>query len=672
MNVLREGISSFDLAVIVRELSSFIKGTRINKIYQINRKILLLKLRVPKGDSLQLLIEAGKRIHITSYDFEKPKKPPVFCMALRKYLENGIIENIVQYDFERIAEINVRRGGQNYRLIIEFFEDGNIILVDSENKILQALTYRRMRDRNILRGEDFKYPPQRGKDPRRLSLEEFYKIRDFGQMEVVRALTRFLGVGGFYAEEILLRGGVDKNKPCSSLSDEELKNIFDNISHLILQVESEKYKPCIFIDENGELIDVAPFPLKRYADFSSLEIESFNKALDEYYARITVKKRAELTEKTVEREVSKLKRILEKQEKSLKELKSKAEVYQQIGNTIYSHLYDLDFLINRIMREKKEGRDWSEISGTLLKERDAAITPSKYFVSINPKTLMLQVSVDGNTFDLNLKMSAQENAAEYYRKAKKAKDKIEGIKKAIEQTMKKIEKARLEALKRIEVASKPLPLKRRKEWYEKFRWFFSSEGFLIIGGRDATTNEIIIKKYTEPHDLVFHADILGSPFVVVKTHGKPPAERTIREAAQFTASYSRAWKEGLRAIDVYWVKPEQVKKTPPSGQYLPKGSFMIYGTKNYIKNVPLEIAIGVMKENDGFKVIGGPTEAIANHTNLYVRIAPGKESSGRLAKYIRNKIASMASAEEREVILRIPIEDFQAFIPSGRGSIVAK
>ena len=667
---MREGISSFDLAVIVRELNSFIKGTRINKIYQINHKILLLKLRNPKGEVSQLLIESGKRIHVTSYDFEKPKKPPNFCMALRKHLENGIIEGISQYDFERIVEINIRRGGQNYRLIIEFFKDGNVILVNSENKILQALTYKRMKDRNILRGEDFKYPPQRGEDPKHLSLEDFHKIRDFNQMEIVRALTRFLGIGGFYAEEILLRSGVDKNKPCFSLSDEELKTIFNSIKHLIFQVESGAYKPCILINENDEIIDVAPFPLEKYSGLRFIEVESFNRALDEYYAELIVKKRAETVEKVVSRELSRLERILGEQKKTLQELKSRVEKYHHIGDIIYSHLYELDSLINRIMREKKEGKEWGEISKKILEEKNAAITPSIYFVSVNPKTLTLQVSVDGKIFDLNLKMSAQENAAEYYRRAKKAKDKIRGVEKAIEQTIAKIEKAKSEALKRIETVSRPLQVRRKKEWYEKFRWFFSSEGFLVIGGRDASTNEIIIKKYMEPHDIVFHADILGSPFVIIKTQGRTPTERTINEAAQFTAAYSRAWREGLRAIDVYWIKPEQVKKTPPSGQYLPRGSFMIYGTKNYVKNVPLEIAIGVKRENDGFRVIGGPIRAIAEQTNLYVKIAPGKEPSGRLAKYIRNKLASMSSHEERERILKIPIEDFQAFIPSGRGSVV--
>ncbi len=662
-------MSSFDLAAVTAELNNLIRGSRIGKIYQINHKILLLKLRHPKGGKPQLLIEAGRRIHLTSYNFEKPKKPPNFCMALRKYLETGIIDSITQYDFERILEIVIKRGGKDYRLIVEFFNKGNIILVNSENRILHALTYRKMRDRSIMRNEEFKYPPQRGMDPRHISLEDLSKIRDFGRTEIVRALTKLLGIGGFYAEEILLRASVDKSEQCSSLSDEELNAIFKSIRTLISQVESGSYEPCLFADEHGEPVDAAPFPLKKYSNLQIIKMETFNKALDEYHVKRSVESGRKRVEDAAWREIARLERILEEQRKRLEELEAKAKAYRQIGDAIYSHLYYLSSLISRVMSEKKSGKSWDEISKEILREKERSIPPSTYFLSINPKTLAIRVSANGQAFNLNLKMSAQQNAAEYYERAKKAEDKIKGIKKAMKETRAKIEKAKTEAFKRIEAASKPPSIRRKKEWYEKFRWFFSSDGFLVIGGKDASTNEIIIKKHVEPHDLIFHADIQGSPFAVVKTLGKTPTEETINEAACFTASYSRAWKEHLRAINVYWVKPEQVSKSPPSGQYLPKGSFMIYGKKNYVRNVPLEIAIGVKREEDSFRIIGGPVNAISKQTNLYVRLIPGKKPSGKLAKEIRIRLLSMAPPEEREEISKIPIEEIQAFIPSGLGSI---
>ncbi|MEM1515277.1 MAG: ribosome rescue protein RqcH [Candidatus Bathyarchaeia archaeon] len=660
-------MSGLDVAALVVELSRIIKGSRINKIYQINPKTLLIRIRCQNG-TLNLLIEAGRRIHLTSYEIEKPKEPPSFCMALRKYLENGIIEDIYQHNLERIIEMYIKRGGQKYRLIVELFERGNIILVDSENKILHALSYRRMRDRNILRGEEYKYPPQRGIDLRKVSLEDLYKLRDFGEIETIRGLTRLIGISGFYAEEILFRAEIDKTKSCLSLSDEEIKAIYENIRDILHEIDAGDYKPCIIINKDGSWIGAAPFPLRKCSVYNILEMETFNKALDEYYTRVTYYRKIKQIEEEAKREILRLEKVLEEQRKSLENLMEKAHNYRQIGDIIYSHLNELNMLIERIMNKKKCGEEWKNIMTELLEEKERNIAPSMYFVSLNPNTLTVKVSVDGKIFDLNIRMPAQQSATEHYERAKKIEDKIEGVKKAIEETTRRIEDIRSKISKDIKETS-PLRLVKKKKWYERFRWFYSSEGFLIISGKDASTNELLIRKYMENHDIVFHVDIPGSPFTLVKTEGRQPSEETIFEAAQFTASYSRAWRENFRAADVYWVKPEQVSKTPPPGQYLPKGSFMIYGTRNYIKNIPLEIAIGVKRYNGEIKVIGGPVSAISKQTNVYVKITPGNIPSGKLAKEIRRRLANMSAQEERKAILKIPLEEIQKFIPLSYGDI---
>jgi len=296
--------------------------------------------------------------------------------------------------------------------------------------------------------------------------------------------------------------------------------------------------------------------------------------------------------------------------------------------------------------------------------------PAKYFEGLNPKNMTLQVSLENLVFDLDLKVSAQRNAAKYYEMAKKAEKRAKGAEKALEQTQMKIEELNLKMLRQAGEKSQLPPKMRRREWYEKFRWFRSSEGFLIIGGRDRTQNEILIKRYMEPGDLVFHADITGAPFVLLKAGDKQPLEKTLYETAQFAASYSRAWREGLGSVDVYWVHPNQVSKSPPMGEYLSKGAFMIYGSRNYIRNVPLEVAIGLVKRNDeDLQIIGGPPQAIANQTRIFVRIIPGNESSGRLAKRIRDLLAKMLPAEERDKLRRISLDEIQRFIPSGRGTI---
>jgi predicted ribosome quality control (RQC) complex YloA/Tae2 family protein len=669
VSVLKGEMSSFDIALISVELDHMLRGFKVNNIYQLNPKTLLLNLHGKEGARTNLVIEAGKRIHITSYELEKPLKPTGFCMVLRKYLRNGAVGKVQQYRFERILEIGISDKGKQYSLVVEVFGEGNIILVGPDGRILHALSYRRMRDRSIIRGEAFTYPPPVGEDPRTLQREQLEKLKGQGQLEVVKAVARLLSVGGFYAEEILLRSGLPKDKPCVSLTDGDLGAIFESLRELLSPIPCGHLEPIVFVDQRGNWVDVAPFQLKKYTDYKSIRFAVFNEALDEFYAKTSVGARVQGVESLATQEVARLDRVLQDQEEALRESKQKTAVCRIIGDSIYLHFNDLQLLLQRVMAEKREGKDWREISEKLEREKRESQVPAVYFETLNPKTLAVQVSVEAQSFSLNLKLSAQKNAAQYYEMAKKAEKKIAGIQKAIEKTREQIGTARLQKTEKVQRASEPPPVSRKREWYEKFRWFNSSDGFLMIGGRDATTNEIIIKKHTEPNDVVFHAEVQGAPFVSVKTQGLTPSEQTVKEAAQFAASYSHAWKEGFSAVNVYWVRPEQVSKTPPSGEYLPRGSFMIYGTKNYVKGAVLEVAIGLKKEDRSYRVIGGPTRAIAYQTGIYVTLVPGRESSGDLAKQLRRKLAELSSEDARKDVLRLPLEEIQRFMPTGGGTI---
>ena len=666
---MKEEITSFDLALLISELNPRIKGAHISNIYQINRKTLLLKIRKPSQPPIHLLIEAGKRLNTTSYIHEKPKRPPAFCMALRKHLRNGVIRRIKQHEFERIATIEVTTREGTFQLITELFGDGNIILASPDNRILQALTYKRMRDRNILRGETFQHPPSIGRNPLKLSRQDLDEIRELEQLEVVKGLTKLLSIGGQYAEEILLRAEIDKNTECKRLTEQEIDRIFSHLQGLLSAIKTENAEPCIVVDDKGEWIDVTPIPLKKYAAFRCERYNSLNQALDEYYARKMLKEGTLEVSKEVERQVAKQERVLQRQQRALKRSKEEIGRSRKIGDLIYTHLNDLQLLLGKIMSEKRKGKSWKQIVSDIGKEKEAGLIPATYFDSLQPEGLILNVTVEGITFPLNLRHSIQENAAHYYTRAKKAEKKLKGIEKAIQETKTKIEQLRQREIEEARERQRRPPKRREEAWYEKFRWFHSSDGFLVIGGRDATTNEIIIKRHMEPHDVVFHADIHGAPFVLIKTEGKKPPEQTMKEAAQLAASYSKAWAEMLSSANVYWISPEQVSKSPPTGQYLKKGAFMIKGSKNYLRNVPLQIAIGIKTKNGYPTVIGGPVEAVAKQSEVYVELVPGREKSGSLAKRVRQTLAEKAPEELRKQILEMPLERIQRFIPLGRGAL---
>ncbi len=253
-------------------------------------------------------------------------------------------------------------------------------------------------------------------------------------------------------------------------------------------------------------------------------------------------------------------------------------------------------------------------------------------------------------FDLT--KSVDENAGKYYDLAKKAKKKLEGAKEALEDSKKKLEKLNQQEEKfLIEEEKKKAKRNKKREWYEKFHWFISSEGFLCIGGKDATSNEIIVKKHAEKGDIVFHTDMAGSPFFIIKG-GKEAGEETLKETSQAVGVYSRAWKLGHTTADVFYVKPDQVTKEAQSGEHLSKGSFMVYGKTNYL-HPKLEYAIGLLNE----EIIGGPVNAIKKSTKNYVVVISGKEKKSSLAKKIKSKLKGG------------DLDDIIKFLPAGGGQI---
>ena len=255
---------------------------------------------------------------------------------------------------------------------------------------------------------------------------------------------------------------------------------------------------------------------------------------------------------------------------------------------------------------------------------------------------------------LDLKKSVEQNASDYFEKAKKIKKKIKGAEEALEQNIRKLEELETKKEKfEAEEEIKKEAVARKKEWYEKFRWFFSSDGFLVIGGRDATSNEVVIKKHTDANDIILHTDMAGSPFFVIKSDGKKIPETTIKEAADATCTFSRAWKLGLQSSEVFYVSPEQVSKKTKAGEYMGKGAFMVYGKSNYVEN-KVNLAVGVTKDR---AIMSGPLESIKKNCEKFVILRQGDEKVSNIAKKINYKLGKNLDLDE--IIRALPAGSFK-------------
>ncbi len=643
-------MSSVDVAAIIRELRPRLLDAKIAKIYQHSADEIRIGLHIFKEGRANLVIEAGKRFHLTKHPETAQKFPQSFPMLLRKYLSGGRITDISQYDFDRIIELGILRGKDRTILLVELFARGNIILLDSEKRIILPLKSISFRERKVIREEVYELP-QAQLSPVEASLDDLKEMFSQSDSDIVRTLATRMNIGGQYAEEICLRAGIDKNMPAQKLGD--ATPLLNALSDVFKPLASE-LKPHIIL-KDGKAIDVLPFELSSYEKFEKKYFATFNEALDEYFSTGAEKKCVEVKEgkEIKQKKLGVYEYRLQKQTQALEKFKNEERALVHKGELIYANYQTIDGILNAIKAARDKGYSWDDIKN-ILKSSD--MPEAQAVKSINPDKGTVNVTLDNEEVELDIKLSVTQNSQVYYDKSKKLSSKIKGALLAIETTKKITGKEEAPRTRQ------KLPIQKQK-WYEQFRWFFSSDGFLVIGGRDAESNENIVKKYLEKRDIFFHAHVSGSPAVVIKTGGKEVPETTLAEVAQFTVSYSGIWKSGQVSGDCYWVLPEQVSKTPESGEYVAKGAFVIRGKRNYYKDVRLSAAIGIIL-NEEKRLIGGPVSAVRGKAQFVIEIEPGEFNQNDLSKKIYRILGD--KFEDKRFIKTIASPDRIAmFLPPG-------
>jgi predicted ribosome quality control (RQC) complex YloA/Tae2 family protein len=603
--------STFDLKEISKELAD-LERMRVDKIYQLGNEIRIKFFGRGRED---LVIKPPLAVFVTSYPKPAPKNPTWFAMLLRKHLKAMWLFKIEQYDFDRILILSFGFYEEDnpvvkFVLIVEMFRDGNILLANQENMIVGILSREYMKDRTLAPKSIYVFPEKKkGFD---LSIDEIIELSK--EYEIVKGLATQLNIGGLYAEETCLLAGVDKSK--IGISNEEAVKI----KEALLQLENLKKDPMI-IKKNDQVVDIIPYDLTSYngPEYEKARYESFSKALDEVYGKGESEEimREELS--AHQKKIQKFERMLKSQRDLYNSYIEERELYKILGDLTYEKYPIIEESIKVIEQAKK---NYS------LEEIKEKLAENKLISDVDFKTGVITSNFD-TPLPIELKKDVNENANLFYEKSKKMKRKIDGAKIAMDNTEAKLltlkeeeEEFEVEVPKAIE--------KKAREWYERFRWFTSSEGNIVLGGRDSSSNEVIVKKYMEDNDIYFHADAYGAPHVIVK-EGSKATDITLKEAAIFAVSFSSLWKDGYGGGDAYWVKPEQVTKEAPSGEYLKKGAFAIKGKRNYIKSVSIKLTIGINSEG---KIMCGPDVPIEKHTVKNVKIMPGKHKKESFAKRI--------------------------------------
>lgn len=652
-------MSNVDIYTVSNELNNLLSGARVDKSFQPTKDIVVMRFHVPGTGRIDLVMQCGSRIHTSQYPLENPTNPPTFPMLLRKRVKGAHVESIKQHNFDRVVEIRVKKD-KYYTIIVELFDKGNIILLDDENNIILPLKRKHWSNRDISSKKEYIFPEERGINPMTVTEEEFKNLFEDDESDAVRTLARN-GLGSLYAEEIIKRANetieLDKNTPNNELTPDQILALFNGFKDLFNSLTDESIKPQIVKKDSKE--DVVALDLKKYDDYEKTYYDTFNEACDEFYSKKVNTDIKNIKESAWNKKVNKFEKRLHLQEETLDNFYKTIEDSQHKGEVIYSNYTTIENVINVVNQARSNDYSFKEIGKTLKKAKKDGMAEAQIYESID-KMGVLTLNIDDTSLIIDPKLTIPENAENYYEKAKKAKRKTKGALIAIENTKKQLEK--IKAKKDVAMENIAVPKKRVKKnlkWYEKLRWFISSDNILVVGGRDANSNENVVKKYLDPNDIYLHADIHGATSTAIKLNGNELNDNILKESGEFAASFSSAWSMGFTSQDVFWVHPDQVTKTPESGEFLPKGSFVIRGHRNYIRGARVKLAIGIV-DYEGKRIMAGPIDAVEAHCNNYVVIKPGFTKKEAIAKKIIGRI------NEDDLLT---LDDIIRVLPSGKCDI---
>ena len=653
---MKSVMSGLDLRAIASELS-YMVDSHCKKCYQPHYEQVVLRLRAKDGGNTDLVLVRGKRVYTSKRDRPMPQYPAPFAMVLRKVLTNARLKAIEQIGFDRVLRFVFENSHGKFHLYVEVFRDGNIILADGNDIIIQPLTHATYADRTLKKGIEYT-PPPAARDPYQLEFNEFKELMLSSDRNLGRTLGGVLNLGAGISAAVC--------KDSGHKSEDEIEHVdLDKVWTALNELLHGEWKGFLFLKEGG-YEQAWPMILSTLEEQEYKEFATMCEAVDEWMglhdANALARREAEALDVAApgrghSTEVEKLERRLAQQEKALEGFGEKVEKQQAIGHLIQENWTHVEQLLAQV-NEAVENLGWNGVK--------KATKEIQWIQSVNAADRSFNAFLpdeDGNPgrqITLNLDESVHQNAQRYFEAGRKQKDKSAGAISALEDTKLQLSRARKKQAKR-EASGQVARVKRAKRlWFENHKWTMLPSGHLMIGGRDAKGNDAIVKKHLSLGDRYLHADLHGAPSCSLRNNQgftideQPPAhigsdmpafrlvdkieadldDEITEVAATMALAWSRAWNGGGAHGTVYWVKPGQVSKSAETGEYVGKGAFVIRGQRTWYKDIDLRLGIGLVAINGIPLIMASPAQYIAEICSRYMIITPGIEKKENIANRI--------------------------------------
>jgi len=639
------GLAGIELRYLVDTISEQVQGYYISNIYGITKDSILFKLHhTEKSDLFMMVSTYGVWLTEVKIDQIEPNR---LLKRLRSDLLRLKLKKIEQIGAERIAYFTFEGFGKEFVLVGEFFGDGNILLCNKEMKILALQHSIEVRHRKLSVGLEYVVPPNNGVDIFDIVQSNFDELKTT-DLVAAKWFGRTLGLPKKYVEGIFDITNIDPKKIGNLLTDDEIKVIFETTRKIVTDVISGNHNAIIIKNKKTEVL---PLKLGKL-EGDIISADNFIKGLDAVFTENIVTKGKSIQSSGSDKKIKELQTQISEQQKAIETVKERSKNITNVANSLYQIISNGIISIEDVSACK------------ILADNNAKLTTEKG-ISL--------IVVQDEKIKINVKSPLQSIASVLFNEAKKQSGAINSIESIKSKTEKKLEKLqnKTESEQNIMLITEI----RKKNWYERYRWFTTSDGYLVVGGRDAASNSAIVRKHLVKNDKIFHGDIFGSPFFIIKDAENIP-DTSMNEVAHATVCFSRAWREGLYGVKAYWVHPEQVKKSAPSGEFLPKGSFTIEGQRNFINPGNLKLAVGIIPQEDGHALTCGPPETIKKNSICYAIIEPHGLEMVDTAKKIRIEFSKIYEEITKKISIddfvrtkKISIDDFVRVMPAGKSQI---
>lgn len=679
---MKQRFSALDIRASVHDIKERIIGLRLQNVYDINSKTLLLKFSQPDRKEY-LVVESGIRLHLTDFAREKAITPSMFCVKLRKHLRTrrltGVrqagVDRIVQFEFSAVAGSNAPG---TYHLICEFFASGNIILVDHEFTVLTLLRIVKISPPKDTKEQSKAIPSSKAKkiedkktdlkdNPFSLAVKDVYDInalsREFSPASVDLVLNKIQETlistnewikkspketlkkivnnvclyGPPLSEHILLEMGLNPNVDIFDKDFDYNESSFrvklSDALQFADQIIQDLYgRPSLgyIVIKDDQLEEFHPILFNQHRKQSYKEFPTFIAALDTFFSNIESQRALQRAKAQEASAHAKLAGIKAEQMGRVDAL-NQAELHnRKLAAAIEANLEIVDQIILVLRSLLASAMDWQELAdlvkdearqGNHLAQSIHALQLHKNTATISLPALEANLAlekimdddeasdediaeneaVEGAStssliVEIDLGLSAHGNASKFYHLKKASTVKKDKTLAIAETAFKNAEEKVQQDLRQARTVQPHAGVTRMRKpfWFEKFMWFPSSEGYLVIAGRDLQQNEVLVKRYLTKGDLYVHADMHGAATVIIKNpSGRPVPPTTLNQAGTLSICQSRAWEAKI-LTSAWWVFHHQVSKTAPTGEYLAAGSFMIRGKKNFLAPAALTYGFSLL------------------------------------------------------------------------------